>query len=132
MPRRSRKTRRVFLAFDNDEAGENGAKKLAATLSANGIECHRVHLPPLDGAVKDINDYVRHLRGQGMTVEEVKAAFAELMKHAPRIGFTDRDGDGKTGGLNLVSKPDDSLVFQNCDALYHFADCSTTTAHRFA
>lgn len=109
---------RVFLAFDNDEAGENGAKKLAATLSAQGVECHRVHLPDLDGAVKDLNDYTRHLRGQGMKDEEIKAAFAELLKHAPRVGFTRPAAAGQTGGLNLVSHSEDSLVFQNCDALY--------------
>jgi DNA primase catalytic core len=114
-----RKTRRVFLAFDNDEAGENGAKKLAATLSAQGVECHRVHLPALDGAVKDLNDYTRHLRGQGMTVEEVKAAFAELMKHAPRVGFTRPAAAGKAGTLNLVEQTETALVFRNCDALYH-------------
>ena len=124
-----RKTRRVFLAFDNDEAGENGAKKLAATLSAQGVECHRVHIPNLSGEVsagggsacggKDLNDYVRHLRGQGMKPEEVKAAFVELVKHAPRVGFTRPAAAGKTGGLNLVSHSEDSLVFQNCDALYH-------------
>ena len=32
-----RKTRRVFLAFDNDEAGENGAKKLALTEDGSGL-----------------------------------------------------------------------------------------------
>jgi len=109
------KTRRVFLAFDNDDAGENGAKKLAATLSAQGVECHRVHIPPMDIHIKDLNDYTRHLRGQGMTVEQVKAAFAELMKHAPRIGFT---RERATGGLALAEQTADSLVFRNCEALY--------------
>ena len=119
------KAKRIFIAFDNDEAGENAAKKLAVTLSApgagtasGGIECHRVHLPALDGAVKDLNDYTRHLRGQGMSTAEVKAAFGELIKHAPRIGFTRPVGDGKAGGLNLVTQSEDSLVFQNGEALY--------------
>ena len=75
-----------------------------------------VHLPPLDGHVKDLNDYTRHLRGQGMTVEQVKMAFAELIKHAPRIGFT---RERKPGGLNLVEQTENALVFQNCEALYH-------------
>ena len=111
---RNQKT--VYLGFDNDEAGENGAKKLADRLTADGIECHRVHLPNLDGKVKDLNDYVRHLRGQGMAAEEMKAAFAELVKQAPKIGYHRR---AKPGGLNLVEQTQDTLVFQNCDALYH-------------
>jgi len=109
-------TRRVFLAFDNDEAGESAAKKLADRLTADGKECHRVHLPNFDGAVKDLNDYVSHLRGQGMSLPEVKAAFAELLKQAPKIGF---HREAKAAGLNLVEQTQDALVFQNCDALYH-------------
>ena len=111
-----KKTKRIFIAFDNDEAGENGAKKLSQTLTAAGLECFRVHLPDCDGQVKDLNDYTRRLRGQGMRDEEIKAAFDELVKHAPRIGFT---RDRATGGLNLVEQTDNALVFQNCDALYH-------------
>ncbi len=113
-----RKTRRVFLAFDNDEAGENASRKLADRLTADGKECHRVHIPELDGKAKDLNDYTRQLRGQGMTVEQVKAAFAELMKHAPRVGFH-RSGGGNTGTLSLVEQTENALVFRNCEALYH-------------
>ena len=109
-------TRRVFLAFDNDEAGENGAKKLAQQLTAAGLECHRVHLPNCDGQVKDLNDYTCHLRGQGMKNDEIKTAFTELLKQAPKIGF---HREAKAAGLNLVEQTQDSLVFQNCDALYH-------------
>jgi len=112
------KTKRVFIAFDNDEAGENGAKKLAERLTTDGRECHRIHLPPLDGAIKDLNDYVRHLRAQGMKPEEVKAAFAGLQQHAPRIGFH-RNGSNQAGGLALIEQNETGLVFRNCDALYH-------------
>lgn len=110
-------TRRVFIAFDNDEAGENGAKKLADRLTADGKECHRIHIPNFDGGVKDLNDYVCHLRGQGMSLTEVKAAFAELLKQSPKIGFH-RAGGGKAAGLNLVEQTQDSLIFQNCDVFY--------------
>jgi DNA primase catalytic core len=111
-----KKTKRIFFAFDNDEAGENGAKKLADRLTADGIECHRVHIPNFDGQVKDLNDYTRHLRKQGMGAEEIKAAFADLVKQAPKIGY---HREHKPGGLNLVEQTQDALVFQNCDALYH-------------
>jgi len=113
---RSGKACRVFIAFDNDQAGANGAKKLSQTLTAAGLECFRVHLPDCDGQVKDLNDYTRRLRGQGMKGDEIKAAFDELLKHAPRIGFT---RERKNGGLELAEQTADSLVFRNCDALYH-------------
>jgi len=120
------KTKRIFIAFDNDEAGETAAKKLADRLTVDGKECHRVHIPAMDGRVKDLNDYTCHLRSQGMNAEEVKAAFAELLKQAPRIGF---HREVKVAGLNLVEQTQDALVFsasggpasggQNCNALYH-------------
>ena len=120
-------TKRIYIAFDNDEAGENGAKKLAERLTTDGRACHRVHLPPLDGAVKDLNDYVRHLRAQGMKPEEVKAAFAGLVQHAPHVGFrrtggetgNGKPGNGNPGGLVLIEQTEAGLVFRNCDALYH-------------
>ena len=37
--------RRVYIAYDRDEAGERGAEKLAKKLIAEGIECSRVHFP---------------------------------------------------------------------------------------
>lgn len=109
-------TRRIFLAFDNDEAGENAAKKLADRLTADGKECHRIHIPLMDGHVKDLNDYTRHLRGQGMKDDEIKTAFAELLKQSPKIGF---HREAKAAGLNLVEQTQDALVFQNCNAFYH-------------
>jgi hypothetical protein len=128
---RAGKARKVFIAFDNDEAGETGAKKLAQQLTrlredatpghaglvsdATACECHRVHIPDLDGKVKDLNDYTRVLRGQGMEIEEIKAAFAALLAQAPRIGYT---RERKTGGLELAEQTADSLVFRNCEALY--------------
>jgi DNA primase catalytic core len=38
-------TRRVLLAFDNDDAGNKAATKLAAQLLAEGVECFRIELP---------------------------------------------------------------------------------------
>ncbi|MBU1909443.1 MAG: toprim domain-containing protein, partial [Verrucomicrobia bacterium] len=117
---RSGKARKVFIAFDNDQAGEDGAKRLAQQLTGlvsdqSACECHRVHIPDLDGKVKDLNEYVRQLRGQGMKTEEIKAAFAALLKQAPRIGYT---RERKTGGLELADQTADSLVFRNCEAMY--------------
>ncbi|HLI76803.1 MAG TPA: toprim domain-containing protein, partial [Acidobacteriaceae bacterium] len=38
-------TERVYIAYDNDEAGNKAAEKLAAELTAMGIECFRVEFP---------------------------------------------------------------------------------------
>jgi DNA primase catalytic core len=47
--------KRVLVAFDRDDAGDKAAKKLAASLMAEGFECFRVEFPR--GA--DANDVVR-------------------------------------------------------------------------
>jgi DNA primase len=47
--------RRVLIAFDRDDAGDRAAKKLAAMLMAEGVECFRIELPR--GA--DVNDVAR-------------------------------------------------------------------------
>jgi DNA primase catalytic core len=39
------KVARVFIAFDRDKAGEDGAEAVAAQLMARGIECRRVLFP---------------------------------------------------------------------------------------
>jgi DNA primase catalytic core len=38
-------TERVLIAYDRDDAGDQAAEKLAATLGAEGIECWRVQFP---------------------------------------------------------------------------------------
>ena len=55
--------RRVFFAFDNDQAGEDGAKRLAPTLDAAGIECNRVKIPADLG--KDVNEYAASMYRAG-------------------------------------------------------------------
>ena len=118
--REALKKKRIFFAFDNDEAGETGAKKWAQELTglvsdASACECRRVHVPNFNGQVKDLNDYTWHLRKQGMGTEEIKAAFAALLKQAPKIGY---HRPTKAGGLELDEQTADSLVFRNCEALY--------------
>jgi hypothetical protein len=39
------KVRRVFIAYDRDEAGDKGAEEVAAQLAAYGVECLRVMFP---------------------------------------------------------------------------------------
>jgi len=40
------KVARVFIAFDRDKAGDDGAAEVAAQLAAYGVECLRVQFPP--------------------------------------------------------------------------------------
>ncbi len=106
-------TRRVFFAFDNDQAGEDGAKRIAQTLAAQDVECHRVKIPPEFG--KDVNEYAARLYREGMKPEEVAAALKDLIAKAARFGFRRE----KSARLTLAdsANPDD-LVFQNCELIY--------------
>jgi len=36
---------RVLIAYDRDEAGESAAQKLAKQLTAEGLDCYRIHFP---------------------------------------------------------------------------------------
>lgn len=47
--------RRVFIAYDRDDAGDRAAEKLAHTLMAEGMECLRIQFP--HGL--DANEYIR-------------------------------------------------------------------------
>jgi len=112
--------RKVFVAFDNDQAGEDGAKRLAQTLDAQacqaggmGIECHRVKVPEELG--KDINEYVSSMYRAGMKSEETTAALKDLVAKASRFGFRRA---AKAGRLTLAEQTDESLVFSNCDLSY--------------
>ncbi len=49
------KNKSVYVVFDADAAGEAGAAKTIAQLTEQGIEAHRLPLPP----GKDINDWLR-------------------------------------------------------------------------
>jgi len=106
-------TRRVFFAFDNDQAGEDGAKRIAQTLDAAGIECHRIKIPADLG--KDVNEYAARLYREGMKPEEIAAALKDLVAKASRFGFRRE----KSAKLTLAdsANPDD-LVFQNCELTY--------------
>jgi len=100
-------TRSVFVAFDNDQAGEDGAKRLALSLDAQGIECRRVKIPEELG--KDVNEYVSSLCRNGMKPEEITAALKELITKAPRFGYRRT----RAGKLTLTDRTETELVFEN-------------------
>lgn len=99
-------TRRAFFAFDNDPAGEDGAKRIAQTLDAQGIECHRVKIPAELG--KDVNECAAAMYRAGMPFQEVAAALKDWVAKAARFAFRRE----KTAKLALAdsANPDD-LVF---------------------
>jgi DNA primase len=68
-------TERVLIAYDRDDAGEKAAEKLAAKLSAAGIECFRVHFPK----GMDANEYA-------LKVTPAAKSFEVLLRHAQWIG----------------------------------------------
>ncbi len=101
--------RKVFVAFDNDQAGEDAAKRLAQSLDA---ECHRVKIPEELG--KDINEYVSSMYRSGMKPDEITAALKDLVAKAPRFGYRRT----RAGNLTLADQSETELVFQNCDLTY--------------
>ena len=67
--------RRVFIAYDRDDAGDQAATALAATLATEGIGCWRVRFPP----GQDANAFALHQADPG-------AAFAALLAAAVWMG----------------------------------------------
>jgi DNA primase len=69
------RTKRVYIAYDRDEAGDKAASALADELMAMGIECFRVQFPK----GMDANEYAR-------TTQPAAKAFAVLLNAAAWLG----------------------------------------------
>ncbi|MBI3893000.1 MAG: toprim domain-containing protein [Candidatus Wallbacteria bacterium] len=61
---RRHEIRRVLIAYDNDDAGNPAADKLAPELLAAGIECFRIRLPH----GMDVNEYASKLKPAAKTL----------------------------------------------------------------
>ena len=72
---------RIVICYDNDEAGNNGAKTLATQLTADGFQVWRA-LPPVG---KDINDVVRTARNPQATLATMLDT-ADFQKQLPAQG----------------------------------------------
>jgi DNA primase catalytic core len=72
-------TRRVLIAYDRDEAGENGALKLWPQLAAEGIECYRVQFPK----GMDANEYALKLTPASKSLDLVVRNAVWLGNGAP-------------------------------------------------
>jgi DNA primase len=68
-------TERVLIAYDRDAAGEQAAERLAAKLSAAGIECRRVNFPK----GMDANAYA-------LKVTPAAKSLGVLLRHASWLG----------------------------------------------
>jgi DNA primase catalytic core len=67
-------TRRIYIAYDNDDGGNKAAESLAKQLSPDEIECYRVKLP----RGQDVNDYACKFKDR----RAIEKAFTQLIKNA--------------------------------------------------
>jgi DNA primase catalytic core len=65
----------VFLAFDRDDAGDEGAQQLAAQLQAQGFDCYRVEFP----RGMDANEYA-------LQVQPAAKSLGHALRHATFMG----------------------------------------------
>jgi DNA primase len=68
-------TKKIFLAYDRDEAGETAAEALARDLMAMGVECHRVLFPK----GMDANEYA-------LKVQPASKALGVLLNKSEWLG----------------------------------------------
>lgn len=77
----------VFIAYDRDEAGDRGSRKVAQRLMEAGIDSFRLMLPQ----DKDINDYALELADKDLTsnLVKVREKFIDLIKNSFWMGQGD-------------------------------------------
>ncbi len=100
--------RKIVLALDQDEAGEEAAKKLAPQLVALGVKVHRLRWPQ---GIKDAGDYFQYSRH--LDFKGTPAGFADLVTGAARVGFTRTAGSPDKTPLTVVEKTDDMVLVKN-------------------
>ncbi|MBI4548096.1 MAG: toprim domain-containing protein [Ignavibacteriae bacterium] len=106
--------KRIDLAYDNDEAGNNAANKLAPELMESGFEVFRLLLPK----GKDVNQFA-------LAVPDPKTAFQELM--AQRQAYQPSVVHGKTSRSSSLAG--DSLAGKSA-LQWRGQDAETTYGNR--
>ena len=91
------KGRKIYICYDNDDAGKKGAEKVAKMLENTGNEIFIVSLPPEVGEGGDITDYLVKLNGNPDDL---------FGKYAKRF-----DGSEKAGRIIKVEKPKREVSF---------------------
>ena len=79
---------RVLIAYDRDDAGNNGAEKLAAKLQSEGIHCYRVQFPK----GMDVNKYA-------LEVQPANKSLGVVIRSAEYMG------EGEAPALEQKAKP---------------------------
>lgn len=95
----------VYIAYDNDEAGNTSSLNLARELTKEGITSRRIRLPE---GIKDINDYFKY--NKEIDFIGTHDTFELLIKESKRIGHTSESISSERGGL--ISYSDGSAVFR--------------------
>ncbi len=110
------KTRELVFAFDNDKAGAEGVKRIVERLKQRheDLSFGRLKLPQLDG-VKDLNELLLHLYGEGLGKDEVRLTFESLIQSAPRIG---KPTTPRKSEPALIERTESDLRFTNCQLGY--------------
>ncbi len=85
---------RVLIAFDGDEAGDQGAARLAERLGGEGIECRRVLFP----AGMDANQLITSVGDPAGALAELLAAAAPIGPPVRRPALTQGDPIGRDSG----------------------------------
>ncbi len=98
-------TKKLILAFDADETGQERARELAAELTEKlNLSSHRIKWPE---HAKDANDYF--LYNAEADFKGSKESFTALLAAAPRIGFRKTDSPK----LSLLEQTEEAAIFQN-------------------
>jgi putative DNA primase/helicase len=94
----------VFLAYDNDDSGKKGSKKVAGSLNGTAKSVKVIHWPSyMNGKdKKDVTDFF-------VTLKKTKEDFQKLLDNAKETGYETKEIDGIT-----FIEPDDYLVEEQC------------------
>jgi DNA primase len=87
-------TKRVYIAYDRDDAGERAATTLAAELMESGVECFRVQFPK----GMDANDYAR-------TTQPAAKSLGVLLNAAEWLGKGQRPTIRVIAAKEEIEKP---------------------------
>ena len=115
--------RKIVLVFDQDDAGEEAAKKLAPQLAALGVKVHRLRWPQ---GIKDAGDYFQYSRQ--LDFKGTPAGFADLVTGASRVGITRTSGAPDRTPLTVVEKTDEMVLVKNGTINYRVKGMSSQGA----
>lgn len=113
--------RKIVLAFDQDKAGDDAAKKLAPELDALGVKVHRLHWPE---GINDACNYFEYNRT--LDFKGTPEGFAALVTAAPRVGMKRTVGERPC--LTVVEKTDEAVLVKNGTINYRVKGMSSQGA----